>query len=50
MLRGALAVLRKDLRIEWRTRESLASMVVLGVQLVLVFNVALDPAPARVAP
>ena len=28
MLRGALAVLRKDLRIEWRTRESLASFVV----------------------
>ena len=53
MLRGALAVLRKDLRIEWRTRESLASMVVLGVLLVLVFNVALDPAPAdapRLAP
>jgi heme exporter protein B len=53
MLRGALAVLRKDLRIEWRTRESLASMVVLGVLLVVVFSVALDPAPAdapRLAP
>jgi heme exporter protein B len=53
MLRGALAVLRKDLRIEWRTRESLASMVVLGVLLVVIFSVALDPAPAdapRLAP
>jgi heme exporter protein B len=53
MLRVALAVLRKDLRIEWRTRESLASMVVLGVLLVVIFSVALDPAPAdapRLAP
>jgi heme exporter protein B len=53
MLRGALAVLRKDMRIEWRTRESLASMVVLGVLLVVIFSVALDPAPAdapRLAP
>lgn len=53
MLRGALAILRKDLRIEWRTRESLASMVVLGVLLVVIFSVALDPVPAdapRLAP
>lgn len=53
MIRGALAVLRKDLRIEWRTRESLASFVVLGVLLVVVFSVALDPLPEdapRVAP
>jgi heme exporter protein B len=53
MLRGALAVLRKDMRIEWRTSESLASMVVLGVLLVVIFSVALDPAPAdapRLAP
>jgi len=53
MLRGALAVLRKDMRIEWRTRESLASMVVLGVLLVVIFSVAFDPAPVdapRLAP
>ncbi len=53
MLRGALAVLRKDLRIEWRTKESLASFVVLGVLLVVIFSVALDPTPAdapRLAP
>src|SRR4029450_7094541 len=46
MARGILAVLRKDLRIEWRTKESLASFAVLGVLLVVVFSVALDPAPA----
>jgi heme exporter protein B len=53
MGRGILAVLRKDLRIEWRTKESLASFAVLGVLLVVVFSVALDPAPAdapRIAP
>ena len=30
MWSGVLAVLEKDLRIEWRTKESLASFVVLG--------------------
>jgi heme exporter protein B len=45
MTRGILAVLRKDLRIEWRTKESLASFAVLGVLLVVIFSVALDPAP-----
>jgi heme exporter protein B len=42
---GALAILGKDLRIEWRTRESLASVVVLGVLLLVVFTIAYDPAP-----
>jgi len=53
MWRGILAILRKDLRIEWRTKESLAGFVVLGVLLVVIFSVALDPAPAdapRLAP
>jgi heme exporter protein B len=53
MVRGVLAVLRKDLRIEWRTKESLAGFVVLGVLLVVVFSVALDPSPQdapRLAP
>jgi heme exporter protein B len=45
MARGILAVLRKDLRIEWRTKESLASFAVLGVLLVVIFSVALDPKP-----
>jgi len=47
MLRGMLAVLRKDLRIEWRTKESLAGFVVLGVLLVVVFSVAFDPTPEQ---
>src|SRR5207244_11514682 len=45
-VRGALAILVKDLRIEWRTRESLASVFVLGVLLVVVLTVAHDPTPA----
>lgn len=49
MIRDALLVVAKDLRIEWRTKESLASFVVLGVLLVVVFTVALDP-PPEVAP
>lgn len=50
---GALAILRKDLRIEWRTKESLSSFVVLGVLLLVVFSVAHDPTPdeaPRLAP
>ena len=45
-MRGALAILQTDLRIEWRTRESLASVVVLGVLLLVVFTIAYDPEPA----
>jgi heme exporter protein B len=44
-MRHALAILLKDVRIEWRTRESLASVFVLGVLLVVVFSVAHDPEP-----
>jgi heme exporter protein B len=44
-VRGALAILLKDVRIEWRTRESLASVFVLGVLLLVVFSVAHDPEP-----
>ncbi len=47
-MRGALAILRKDLRIEWRTRESLSSMLVLGVLLLVVFTVAHDAPPDEV--
>jgi heme exporter protein B len=42
-VRRTLAILAKDLRIEWRTRESLASVLVLGVLLVVVLIVAHDP-------
>jgi heme exporter protein B len=48
-VRGALAIFAKDLRIEWRTRESLASVFVLGVLLLVVFSVAHD-APPEEAP
>ena len=48
-MRGALAILAKDLRIEWRTRESLSSVFVLGVLLLVVFSVAHD-APPETAP
>ena len=44
-MRGAGAILLKDLRIEWRTKESLASVFVLGVLLLVVFTVAHDPEP-----
>jgi heme exporter protein B len=44
-MHGALAILRKDLRIEWRTRESLTSFAALGVLLLVVFTVAHDPDP-----
>jgi heme exporter protein B len=44
-MQGTLAILRKDLRIEWRTRESLSSVLVLGVLLVVVFSVAHDAPP-----
>ena len=48
-MQGALAILRKDLQIEWRTRESLSSVFVLGVLLLVVFSVAHD-APPEAAP
>jgi heme exporter protein B len=52
-MRAALVILQKDLRIEWRTKESLASYGVLGVLLLVVFAFAHDPTPAeapRLAP
>jgi heme exporter protein B len=48
-MHGALAILQKDLQIEWRTRESLSSVFVLGVLLLVVFSVAHD-APPETAP
>lgn len=46
-MRAALVILRKDLRIEWRTKESLSSFVVLGVLFLVVFTVAHDPTPSE---
>src|SRR3989475_12413359 len=44
-MRDALVILAKDLRIEWRTREGLSSVFVLGVLLLVVLTVAHDPSP-----
>jgi heme exporter protein B len=44
-MQGALAILRKDLQIEWRTKEGLSSVFVLGVLLLVVFSVAHDAPP-----
>lgn len=48
-MHGALAILAKDLRIEWRTRESVSSVFVLGVLLLVVLTIAQD-APPDAAP
>ncbi len=48
-MQGALAILQKDLQIEWRTRESISTVFVLGVLLLVVFTVAHD-APPEAAP
>ena len=45
-MRHALAIFLKDVRIEWRTRESVASVFVLGVLLL----VAPDAIPAFTIP
>ncbi|HXJ32597.1 MAG TPA: heme exporter protein CcmB [Candidatus Eisenbacteria bacterium] len=44
-MRAAVAILRKDLRIEWRTRESVSGLVALGILLLVVFTIAHDPTP-----
>lgn len=52
-MHAALIILRKDLRIEWRTRESVSSLVTLGILLLVVFTIAHDPTPeeaVRLAP
>jgi heme exporter protein B len=46
-MRDALAILQKDLRIEWRTRESISTVFVLAVLLLVVLTVAHDPAPGE---
>src|ERR1700732_1679569 len=46
-MRDALVILQKDLRIEWRTRESMSTVFVLGVLLLVLLTVAHDPAPGE---
>jgi len=43
-LRVIGAILVKDLRLEWRHRETLASMCVFGILVVFLFNFAFEPA------
>lgn len=43
-LRAIWAIFEKDLRIEWRHRETLASMVVFGLLVVFLFNFSFEPA------
>ena len=44
-MHAALAILRKDLDIEWRTREGISTVFVLAVMLLVVFAVAHDLPP-----
>ena len=46
-MRATLAIVRKDLRIEWRTRETATTLAVLGVLLVTVLAFAHDPEPEQ---
>lgn len=42
---AAFIILAKDLRIEWRTKESVTTVAVLAVLLLVVFSFAHDPTP-----
>jgi heme exporter protein B len=46
-MRAMLAIVRKDVRIEWRTRETATTLAVLGVLLVTVLAFAHDPEPEQ---
>ena len=43
-LKTISAIFVKDLRVEWRNRETLASMCVFGILVVFLFNFAFEPA------
>jgi heme exporter protein B len=43
-LRVIWAIFVKDIRVEWRHRETLASMCIFGILVVFLFNFALEPA------
>jgi heme exporter protein B len=43
-LRVIWAIFSKDMRVEWRHRETLASMSIFGVLVVFLFNFAFEPA------
>ena len=50
LLRGALTVARKDVRLELRSRDVIASALVFGLIVVVVFNFGLNRAPGNLAP
>ena len=45
-LRHALAHLRKDLQLEWRSRDAVTSMLFFALVVVVVFSLAFDPTAA----
>lgn len=49
LIRQASLVLRKDLLLEMRRRESLLTMFFFGILLLFVFHFSFDPVPERVA-
>lgn len=46
-LRQAFVVMRKDLRAEWRTKETLNAAVSFSISVLLLFSFALDPTPEQ---
>lgn len=48
-VRPALAILIKDLLLEFRTKDILVSMLLFGLLIIVVFNFAIDPSPSLVA-
>lgn len=50
LLRAALVIAGKDVRLELRARDTLASAVVFGLIVVVVFNFGLNRAPGSLAP
>ena len=49
MLRAALAVYSKDVRLEARTRETLGAVLAFSIVVAFIFNFAFDPTPQIVA-
>ena len=45
-LQAVSAVIWKDFRAEWRSRENLSSMLVFAMLVILVFNFALELSPS----
>ena len=50
LLRAALAIAWKDVRLEFRSRDTISSALVFGLIVVVVFNFGLNRAPGSLAP